>query len=42
MINQITYRKSSATKLEVFILKVVAVGMIIGLVYLELTVKFYC
>jgi len=42
MINYITYRKSNASKVEVFILKVIAISMILALVVLELTVEYNC
>jgi len=42
MINYITYRKSNASKVEVLILKVIAISMIVALVVLELTVEYNC
>lgn len=42
MINCVTYRKSNASKVEVFILKVIALSLIVGLLVLELAVEYSC
>ncbi len=42
MFGHITYRKSNASKAEVFILKVLAVSMMVALLVLELAVEYSC
>ena len=42
MFDYITFRKSNATKVEVLILKAIALSMMVGLLFLELTVKYSC
>jgi hypothetical protein len=42
MIDYITFRKSNASKLEVLILKVIALSMLIGLIFIEFTATYNC